>query len=67
VRAHEHRLYVALVCIDCKEIMASEEARRLEARLIRYVAPPMTATSDNLTSAMPTPITFDVTEERITR
>ena len=62
---HRHVLDTVLVCRDCGMVMANEqEAKRVEQRLIRFVAPRLDMTSDNLTSVETTSFVFDVQEER---
>lgn len=58
---HDHDLELALVCTSCGLVMVSEEARRIESRLIRYVAP-ASVTSDTLTSAQPSGFVFELVE-----
>jgi hypothetical protein len=60
---HDHDLDIVLVCRTCGRVMREVDGH-VEQRLIRFVAPPMTATSDNLTSAAECSVTFDVHEVR---
>jgi hypothetical protein len=62
---HDHVLDLVLVCRECGLVMADQkEAKRIEQRLIRFVAPRLDMTSDNLTSVETTSFVFDVQEQR---
>lgn len=62
---HDHVLDLVLVCRDCGLVMADQkEAKHIEERLIRFVAPRLDSTSDNLTSVETTSFVFDVHEQR---
>ena len=60
---HDHQLDLVLLCGTCGLVMAPPDSRLIEERLVRYVAPRVTK-SDNLTTADPTRITFDIVERK---
>lgn len=58
---HDHQLDLVLMCGTCGLVMAAPETQAVARRLVRYVAPTITK-SDNLTTADPAEVTFDLIE-----
>ena len=60
---HDHQLDLVLLCGTCGLVMAPPDSQIVAERLLRYVAPRVTK-SDNLTSADPSKVTFDLVERK---
>jgi hypothetical protein len=57
---HDHQLDLVLLCGTCGLVMAPPDSQLV---VIRYVAPTVT-NSDNLTTADPAQVTFDIVERK---